>query len=64
METEEDKWYTRSTVYDNDARYKYNADLCNIIRKIQENISDLETYAIAKEMYDMEKIKIGNYSTF
>lgn len=55
METGDDKWYTRLTVYGNDSRYRLNADLCNIIRKIHDNISDLETYAISKDMYDMEK---------
>lgn len=60
-ETESEKWYTRLTVYGNDERYKFNANLCNIIRKIHENISDLETFAIAKEMYDMEKARTREY---
>ena len=63
IETWTDKWYTRLTVYGNDDKYIFNADLCNIIRKIHENISDLETYAIAKDTYDMEKTRAKEYYT-
>lgn len=55
LETETDKWYTRLTVYGNDDRYQYNAALCNIIKKIHDNYSDLGNYGISKDMYDMER---------
>lgn len=61
IETETEKWYTRLTVYGNDPRFRFNADLCNIIRKMHDNISDLETYAIAKETYDREKESAREY---
>ncbi len=49
------RWWTRLTFYGNDRRFKYNGDLCQIIRKINENTNDLESYAISKESYDREK---------
>lgn len=60
-EAETNKWYTRLTIYGNDDRFKYNADLCNIIRKTQENVSDLETYTISVDMYHMEKANTREY---
>ncbi len=57
IETETDRWYTQLTVYGNDKKYKYNADLCQIIASIKDNLHDLETYAISKEIYDMQKEK-------
>lgn len=55
IETETDRWYTQLTVYGNDRGHKYNADLCQIIASIKDNLHDLETYAISKEIYDMQK---------
>lgn len=55
IETNIEKWYTRLTIYGNDKRYRHNSFLCTIIRKIQENISDLETYGISAETYEINK---------
>lgn len=57
IETETDKWYTQLTVYGNDKDCKHNADLCQIITSIKDNLHDLETYAISKEIYDLQKKK-------
>lgn len=49
------RWWTRLTFYGNDRRFKYNGDLCQIISKINDNIGDLESYAVSKESYEREK---------
>ncbi len=57
------RWWTRLTFYGNDRRFKYNGDLCQIISKMNENISDLESYAVSKENYEREKeTEINDYS--
>jgi len=57
------RWWARLTFYGNDRRFKYNGDLCQIISKMNENISDLESYAVSKENYEREKeTEINDYS--
>lgn len=63
LETEDEKWFTRITVFGNDRRYKYNSALCNLIRSVKNNFSDLETYAVEKDIYDMAKEKTIGYYT-
>lgn len=53
--SDRNRWWTRLTFYGNDREFKYNGDLCQIIKKINENISGLESYAVSKEIYDREK---------
>ncbi len=53
VETDTEQWYTRITVFGNDRRYKYNSDLCNIIREIRDNYADLEDFSLTKEMYEL-----------
>ncbi len=56
------RWWTRLTFYGNDRKFKYNGELCQIISKINENTSDLESYAISNESYNLEKEAIiDNY---
>lgn len=63
LETEEDKWFTRLTIYGNDKKHKYNSDLCNIIRSIKNDVEDLESFSVSKEIYDISKDKtIGYYN--
>lgn len=54
------RWWTRLTFYGNDRRFKYNGDLCQIISKMNENITDLESYTVSNESYNTEKEKIIN----
>ena len=61
IETESEKWYTRLTVYGNDRKYKYNAELCQIIKRIRENLLDLESYSISPDVYEMTKEKSKSY---
>ena len=55
------RWWTRLTFYGNDKRFSYNADVCNMIKKINENIGDLESYSIPPESYNTAKEKTINY---
>ena len=61
VETETERWYTRLTFYGNDRAYKYNGDLCNMIKKISNDFKELDSYAISKEMYDLAKEKTRDY---
>lgn len=57
------RWWTRLTFYGNDRRFKYNGNICQIISKMNENVSDLESYLVSKESYEREKeIEIDNCS--
>lgn len=62
-EADDNKWYTSITVYGNDPKYKHNASLCNIITKTKNDFTDLESYAVSKEMYDLAKEKTKEYYT-
>lgn len=55
------RWWTRLTFYGNDKRFAYNADVCNMIKKINENIGDLESYSIPHDSYNTAKEKTINY---
>ena len=54
-ETPDNKWFAQMTVYGNDTANPNNADFCNGIRQISDNISDLESYSISTETYQAEK---------
>ncbi len=60
-ETATDKWFVQMTVYGNDNANPNNADFCNGIRQISENISDLESYSISNETYETEKARLKEY---
>ena len=60
-ESGEDKWYTRITFYGNEPKYKFNADLCNILREVKENVQDLETYRMSTDMYEVAKERTKEY---
>ena len=55
------RWWTRLTFYGNDRNYKYNGDVCQMIRKVHENISDLMSYTLSNESYESEKEKMIDY---
>lgn len=60
-ETANEKWFVQMTVYGNDTENPHNADFCNGIRQISENISDLESYSISNETYETEKTRLKEY---
>lgn len=63
VETPTERWFVQMTVYGNDRANPNNADFCNGIRQISENISDLESYSISNETYETEKARLKeNYS--
>ena len=60
-ETATEKWFVQMTVYGNDNANPNNADFCNGIRQISENISDLESYSISNETDETEKARLKEY---
>lgn len=60
-ETSDEKWFVQMTVYGNDSANHNNADFCNGVRQISENISDLESYSISNETYETEKARLKEY---
>lgn len=61
IEKPNDKWFVQMTVYGNDTENPHNADFCNGVRQISDNISDLESYSISTETYQTEKEKMKDY---
>lgn len=57
-------WCAKIVVDGTDAQYKYNADLCNLLRQIRDNRFDLESYAISSELYGVAKDKMIEYYNF
>lgn len=60
-ETSSERWFVQLTVYGNDSTNPHNADFCKGIRQITDNISDLESYSIAKDTYETEKERMKSY---
>lgn len=60
-ETDSEKWSVQLTVYGNDSANPHNADFCNGVRQISDNISDLESYSISTETYQAEKERMRDY---
>ena len=57
------RWWTRLTFYGNDSRFSYNGSVCEIIKKVKDNIGDLESYSIPHDSYNTTKEKtINRYS--
>lgn len=59
--TANERWFVQMTVYGNDSANPNNADFCNGVRQISENISDLESYSISNETYETEKARLKEY---
>ncbi len=61
METETERWYADIRVYGNDTDHKWNADLCNIIAKVNDNDVKLSLGLLGEETYELVKEKTYNY---
>lgn len=61
IETPSNRWFAAMTIYGNDSDNPCNADFCNGIRQISDNISDLHSYSIAKDTYETEKERMKSY---
>ena len=61
LETETEKHYASIKFFGSDRRYSYNGEVCDILKKVKELVTDLETFAISKELYDMAKEKEIDY---
>lgn len=60
-ETANEKWFVQMTVHGNDSANPNNADFCNGVRQISENISDFESYSISNETYETERARLKEY---
>lgn len=63
IETDENKWNVKLVFYGNDKEHPFNADVCNILKELSDNLFDLESYSITKEQFDSMKIKSVDYYT-
>lgn len=61
IETDENKWNVRLVFYGNDKEHAFNADVCNILKELSDNLFDLESYSITKEQFDSIKNKFVEY---
>lgn len=61
IETDGNKWNVKLVFFGNDKEYTFNADVCNILKELSENLYDLEAYSIIKEQFDSMKNKSVEY---
>ena len=61
IETEENKWNAKLVFYGNDKEHPFNADVCNILKELSDNLFDSESYSITKEQFDSMKNKSVEY---
>ena len=61
IETNENKWNAKLVFYGNDKEHAFNADVCNILKELSDNLFDLESYSITKEQFDSMKNKSLEY---
>lgn len=61
IETDENKWNAKLVFYGNDKEHPFNADVCNILKELSDNLFDLESYSITKEQFDSMKNKSVEY---
>ena len=61
IETDENKWNVKLVFYGNDKEHAFNADVCNILKELSDNLFDLESYSITKEQFDSMKNKSVEY---
>lgn len=48
IETDENKWNVKLVFYGNDKEYAFNADVCNILKELSDNLFDLEHTLLQK----------------
>lgn len=61
IETDGNKWNVELVFYGNDKEHLFNADVCNILKELSNNLFDLESYSITKEQFDSMKNKSVDY---
>ena len=61
IKTDENKWNVKLVFYGNDKEYAFNADVCNILKELSDNLFDLESYSITKEQFDSMKNESAEY---
>ena len=63
IETETERNYVKITFYAREQGYPRNGEICAVIGRVKNHFSDLETYNLSKEMYEMAKEKDVEYFT-
>lgn len=63
IEPDENKWNVKLMFYGNDRARAFNADVCNILKDLSDNLFDLKSYSITKEQFDSMKNKSVDYYT-
>ncbi len=58
------RWWTRLTFYGNDKKHTLNPDICNIVKKVSEAKSDIESFSCSPESYEAEKKRTIDYYTY
>lgn len=61
IETYENKWNAKLVFHGNDKEHAFNADVCNILKELSNNLFNLESYSITKEQFDSMKNKSIEY---
>ena len=61
IETDENQWNAKLVFHGNDKEHPFNADVCNILKELSDNLFDLESYSITKEQFDSMKNKSAEY---
>lgn len=63
IETDENKWNAKLVFYGNDKKHPFNADVCNILKELSDNLFDLESYSITiEQFYSMKNKSVEYYS--
>lgn len=61
IETDENKWNAKLVFYGNDKEHAFDADVCNILKEISDNLFSMESYSITKDQFDSMKNKSVEY---
>ena len=61
IETDENKWNIKLVFYGNNKEYIFNANVCNILKELSDNLFDLESYSITKKQFVFMENKFLEY---
>lgn len=61
LESEDTEWEASIRFKGNSKEAPLNADICNILREVSENLFDLESYTITMQQYETQKSDSSNY---
>lgn len=61
IESDENKWSAKLVFNGNDKEHPFNADVCNILKELSNNLFDLDSFSITKDQFDSMKNKTVEY---